>query len=451
MTITSFPVYDLVCVGFGPASLAIAIALSESRPNARVLFLERQSKFAWHSGMLLPGTRMQISFLKDLATMRNPRSHFTFTNYLHEQGRLVNFTNLGTFLPLREEFNDYLSWCADHFVDVVRYSHSVEEIVPVDGQRQIREWDITATNEATGTVEKFTTRNVVIAIGGRPSIPDGLSSDPRIIHSSRYSSAIPALLSDSSAPYKIAVIGAGQSSAEIFQNLGSKYPNAKTSLFIRSHALKPSDDSPFVNEIFNPERVDEVFAMDAETRRKFKAENAPTNYSVVRLELIEEIYNEMYLQRLRSPDERTWKHKIHALREVVGQEWVGEEGRVRLKLRNTRTGEMEVTEDTYDAVVCGTGYKRDVHERLMAGSTHLLRDGSWAVGRDYAVLFKEGAVAQGSGVYLQGCCEKTHGLSDSLLSILAVRAGEMVNNIFGEPAKANGVSKKRFRTDEALA
>jgi L-ornithine N5-oxygenase len=32
---------------------------------------------------------------------------------------------------------------------------------------------------------------------------------------------------------------------------------------------------------------------------------------------------------------------------------------------------------------------------------------------------------------LQGCNEKTHGLSDSLLSILAVRGGEMVESIFG--------------------
>ena len=82
--------YDLVCVGFGPASMAIATALYdmfehsaipfERRP--KVAFLERQPTFGWHVGMQLPGAKMQITFVKDFATQRNPRSRFTFLNYL---------------------------------------------------------------------------------------------------------------------------------------------------------------------------------------------------------------------------------------------------------------------------------------------------------------------------------------------------------------------------------
>jgi L-ornithine N5-oxygenase len=47
------------------------------------------------------------------------------------------------------------------------------------------------------------------------------------------------------------------------------------------------------------------------------------------------------------------------------------------------------------------------------------------------VQFEEGTVAPGAGIYLQGCNEQTHGLADSLLSILSVRGGEMVDTIFG--------------------
>ena len=46
-------------------------------------------------------------------TLRNPRSPFTFLNYLHSQGRLVSFINLGSTIPSRREFADYLSWAAD--------------------------------------------------------------------------------------------------------------------------------------------------------------------------------------------------------------------------------------------------------------------------------------------------------------------------------------------------
>ena len=62
--------------------------------------------------MLLEQAHMQVSFLKDLATLRNPTSRFTFINYLHEKGRLQDFINLKTFFPSRHEFNDYLAWAA---------------------------------------------------------------------------------------------------------------------------------------------------------------------------------------------------------------------------------------------------------------------------------------------------------------------------------------------------
>jgi L-ornithine N5-oxygenase len=60
----------------------------------------------------------------------------------------------------------------------------------------------------------------------------------------------------------------------------------------------------------------------------------------------------------------------------------------------------------------------------------------WSVGRDYRVQTAPGAVGQDAGIWLQGCNEKTHGLSDSLLSILAVRGGEMVESIFGAECQA---------------
>lgn len=83
------PVHDVVGIGFGPANLALAIALEEHNESARrdqavtALFLERQPSFGWHRGMLIDGATMQVSFLKDLATLRNPTSRFGFVPYLH--------------------------------------------------------------------------------------------------------------------------------------------------------------------------------------------------------------------------------------------------------------------------------------------------------------------------------------------------------------------------------
>lgn len=252
-------VHDLVCVGFGPANLAIAIALHDALhagtiPSSRggnppkVLFLEKQNQFAWHAGMLLSGAKMQISFIKDMATLRNPRSHFTFLNYLHHNGRLVEFTNLGTFLPSRIEYEDYLRWCAGYFDHVVQYGQEVLSVSPDPSSRHggtISRFMVASKNRRDGTISSFRARNVLLAVGGQPSVPPSLPLDnPKVVHSSQYAHLVPRMLSRPDAPYRVAVVGAGQSAAEIFTNIQSLYPNSQTCLVMRSEFLKPSDDSP---------------------------------------------------------------------------------------------------------------------------------------------------------------------------------------------------------------
>ncbi|KAF8241740.1 FAD/NAD(P)-binding domain-containing protein [Wilcoxina mikolae CBS 423.85] len=441
------PPYDLICVGFGPASLSIACALRDQRINARVLFLERQTQFAWHCGMLLPDTRMQITFMKDMATFRDPRSKFTFLNYLHSKDRLVSFSNLGTFYPLREEFNDYLKWCAAHFEDFVSYGEEVLEVSPqpADTKGQVKTWLVASRNAVSGEISTFEAKHVIIAVGGAPKIPAQFPQrlyGTRVIHSSSYSISIPRILPNRDAPYNVAVVGGGQSAVEIFSDIQSRFPNSKTTLFLRQSALKPSDDSPFVNEIFDPDRVDPFFSLPADVRKKQIRDVQTTNYSVVRLELIEHVYNVMYRQKLRDPDQRNWAHRIRSQQEVRAAV-ERPDGKVELALKGGCEGVLEsTTSEGFDLVVFGTGYKRDVHKRLLKGAEGLFMDGECSVDRRYRVKFVEGAVARDAGVWLQGCCEATHGLSDSLLSILAVRGGQMVDSIFGEQIDAQAAKEQ---------
>ena len=240
--------YDLVCIGFGPASLAIAIALHDRQVEARVLYIERQRKFVWHAGMLLPNARMQISFLKDLATLRDPRSKFTFINYLKSKNRLVAFTNLSTFLPLREEYNDYMSWCASYFEPAVRYGQETISVSPVEiSKGPVQSWQVLSRNVDSNATSTVTAKNVVVAIGGKPRIPPEFSTGSlggRVVHSSLYSSAVPRILTDTRKAHHVAVIGGGQSAAEIFNDLQTRYANSHVTLYTGASALKPSDDSP---------------------------------------------------------------------------------------------------------------------------------------------------------------------------------------------------------------
>ena len=505
--------HDLVCVGFGPASLAVAVAIHDALEAGqlatapRVLFLEKQGRFAWHAGMLLPGAKMQISFIKDMASLRDPRSNFTFLNYLHCHGRLVEFTNLGTFLPSRNEYEDYLRWCAGHFDDVVSYGSEVLSVHPQQGTAAasggpLEIFEVVSRDVATGAEARYRAKNVILAIGGQPSIPRVLpAASPKVVHSSQYAHLVPRILTNTSAPYRVAVVGAGQSAAEIFSNVQTLYPNSRTWMVMRSEFLKPSDDSPFVNSIFNPEFVDSLYPRSTQDRRHLISSAKATNYGVVRLELIEKLYELMYDQRRElGTDERQWPHRIMGGRRVLSCVPTKAGDRLRLRVKAAPPSELEaeekgeeeagdvvppssddadlghhqeeVEEFEADLVIAATGYKRDAHVDMLQSLWSYLPEqkehartaanglakpakpvlDSWEVkpptlsssnegnqahvkslevGRDYRVQFSPGSVVAGSGVWLQGCCEGTHGLSDTLLSILSTRSGDLVNSMFG--------------------
>jgi len=241
---------DLLCIGFGPASLAIAIALHDANmsPAPKALFLEKQPHFAWHAGMQLPGARMQISFLKDLATPRDPRSMFTFLNYLFSQGRLNQFINLSTFLPSRLEYEDYLRWCACHFErdGKVKYGMEVESVrigeKSTDGK--VTSWVVTSRDQSGNLITKES-RHVVIAVGGRPVIPSNMQGLKHVAHSSQYANTIRRIQEkEAGRRLRFAVVGSGQSAAEIFNDLWSRFPESEVKLIIKGASLRPSDDSP---------------------------------------------------------------------------------------------------------------------------------------------------------------------------------------------------------------
>jgi L-ornithine N5-oxygenase len=90
---------------------------------------------------------------------------------------------------------------------------------------------------------------------------------------------------------------------------------------------------------------------------------------------------------------------------------------------NIANGESSL--QRYDAVVLATGYERQLHRHLLAPLNDYL--GDFEVARDYRI--KTDARCQAS-VYMQGFCESSHGLSDTLLSVLPIRADEIAASLY---------------------
>ncbi|MGV6875265.1 lysine N(6)-hydroxylase/L-ornithine N(5)-oxygenase family protein [Pseudochelatococcus sp. B33] len=414
--------YDIIGVGFGPSNLALALALDEislhERPGLSYHFLERQPHFIWHGGMLLPDSDMQISFLKDLVSLRDPTSPYTFVNYLSEQGRLEAFINRKTFFPSRIEFNDYLRWVAARFEDRCSYGEEVFSIEPHIKGHVVSAFDIRSRTRAGGETLRRA-RHVVVAVGGQPYVPpcfSALTGDARLLHSSRYLDGIDAAGVSDVPGSRIAVVGGGQSAAEIFVDLCGRFRHARIDLVVRGWALKPSDDSPFVNEVFNPESTDAFFRQPEADRRGFLEAFRNTNYAVVDQDLIQRIYTAFYEQQVA----RGTRLSLRNRREVIAA--AGDSRHIALTLAD---GDGETTElHRYDAVVLATGYRRGLDSPLFAHLDPYIE--SRAVQRDYSLRTTDDCDA---GIFVQGQSEETHGLSDTLLSVVAVRAQEIAVTI----------------------
>src|ERR1700712_3726668 len=135
---------EILAIGAGPANLALGVALEELAPDMarETLIVEQHDTVVWQRGLLLPWSQSQVSFLKDLVTRRNPRSQFSFINFLHSTGRLDDFINLGSFTPYRLEISDYLSWVARNLSQVrIQSGRRCVSIEPGYGSGgEVREW-----------------------------------------------------------------------------------------------------------------------------------------------------------------------------------------------------------------------------------------------------------------------------------------------------------------------
>ncbi|MFD4986153.1 SidA/IucD/PvdA family monooxygenase [Streptomyces sp. NPDC058374] len=408
---------EVLAIGAGPANLALGIALEEMAPKelaAGTLIIEQHDNTLWQRGMLLPWTQSQVSFLKDLVTLRNPRSEFSFVNYLHSIGRLDEFINLGTFTPYRSEISGYLQWVASSLREVqIEYGRRCVSIEPGPVQDgQVTHW---LARTADGAV--ISSRSLVIGAGRDAYVPAEFAALPenRVIHSTRFSERIEQV--DPKEAERIVVIGGAQSAAELLWAAYQRFPEARCTMLMRSIGLNAYQSSKFTNELFYPSFIDDFFATRPETRLQVLREMHVTNYAGLAPNMLETLYREMYQERLQG----TERLRMRTLTDVAAARM--EDDEVVLTTVDRKTGDRE--ELRCDLVLLGTGFVRDMPGmvRDLATATGA---GQATVDRTYRMVLPESYTAS---CYLQGVNEATHGIADSLLSVLASRSQDIVTDL----------------------
>jgi len=414
-------VHDLLCVGFGPANLAVAVALEEMWPKARVKFVEQAPGPMWQPNMLLDGADIQNNPLRDLVTPRNPRSRFTFVNYLHESGRLFKHLNLPGHFPLRKEYARYIQWVAQNVGADVDYGQRVTEVAVAD-----RRGPAISARTASGRV--YEARSVVVAPGRTPRIPEVFTglSPTKVFHTSSYLPGLDGL--DRGWAGTVVVVGASQSAIEVVLDLSTRFPAASVVNVMSGFGYRLKDTSPFSEEVYFPEFVGYYFGASPEGKARLREQLRPTNYSSADRDVIDMLYQRIYEDELDGTD----RLSLSTNRKITGARLVGE--RVVLDVSERITGAME--EIVADRVVLATGYCdlgiSEGDEKLPAllsglrDVVHMDDRTGLIVGLDYRVEADDGLAP----IYLNGLCESTHGYGDAgSFSLLALRSKAIVQSL----------------------
>jgi L-ornithine N5-oxygenase len=384
--------YDLVCIGFGPAQVATAIANKEAEKQSKILFIERKPYFSWYSGAHTSRTRMDNPFVYDLATIRNPRSAFSYVNYLLARERLIEFANSDRLNPLRVEFEDYLRWCAEQFKEDVRYGTEAIKVVPESDNTTVKSWSIGVRDE-NGSLSFVRARSVMAPSPSSGNIPKthplanvNFHAGQRIISMDDYQSKRNDLRGANEPRLNVAVVGSGRQTAEILDDLLSCPRLGNITVVTEDESLTPlrvlGEQEPL------QPRLCSIWA-----KPLCNQDGSVTEAS----ELVQTIYMRAYEKQVASRGQ-------YSLRVIVGKDAAECCTESNFIIRDTATTPLPSTVllQCLDALVLGCRAKGDSLEE---------------------VQFKRGTVAKGSNVFLVSA--QSEG-GRSLAKDIAVMAGRVV-------------------------
>lgn len=401
--------YHCAGIGVGPSNLSLA-SLLHSHQEIKGIFFDRKREFSWHEGLQLPGSDLQVSHLKDLVTLSDPRNFFSFISYLYENGKIYQFLNARFESVPRKEFENYMKWASR----LNKFLNFGEEVVSIDFD------DLFVVRTSTRTIRA---ENLSVGVGIEPRVPDFAA--PHLggtqFHACEFTRKAGIL-----ARKRVVVVGGGQSGAEVFLNLitreGDRAPHHVTWISRRENFL-PMDDSPFTNEYFMPCHSDHFFAQDRDYRDSFVKRNILASDGISERTL-RQIYQRIYTLRLidnRFPSIALAPDRT--VRRVArdGARWT-------LVTERHASGIREVVDA--DVVVWATGFQTARMDFLAPLAHRFEREGDEIrIDADFAAVWDG---PPGRRVFLLNAARGQRGLSDPNLSLMAWRSQRVIDRIRGK-------------------
>lgn len=403
---SSHPRFDFVGLGAGPANLSLA-ALSQRANGLSSCFFERSSEPQWHPGLLLRESLLQTSFLKDLVTPVDPTNAYSFLAYLVAHQRLYPFITASFPQVTRAEFCQYLAWAARSLPNV-RLGCTVEAIAHQGDAWRVR------TSEGT-----VLATDLVLGTGRVPAVPEAARPHlgASVFHAGEFRARAQGLKDK-----RVAVIGGGQSGAEIFHHLlldSNALPKRLVWVSRRENFL-PLDDSPFANEWFTPAYSEFFFELDEPQRARWAAAQRLASDGISE-PLLRDIYRRLYeLRFIERCDPRGFT--LLPSHSLVGMDRTGDG--YTLMMQSSVGGTRA---ELFDTVILATGYRWELPPCMQELKGRLQFAGGEPVVRADFSLAWDGPGA--TRIFVQNAARLQRGVADPNLSLLAWRSARILNQL----------------------
>ncbi|MET7479453.1 SidA/IucD/PvdA family monooxygenase [Streptomyces sp. NPDC005648] len=418
---------DLVGIGIGPFNLSLA-ALAHPLAELDTAFYEQRSAFDWHPGLLIEGARVQVPYLADLVTLADPTSPWSFLNYLKAQDRLFPFYFAERFHIRRAEYDAYCRWVADHLPGL-HFDHQVDA-VRWNPERDVFEVDFTQL-DSDGEAEalgRTYTRNIVLAIGTEPYVPEPLkplvdAPAVPVVHAADYLAHRDRI----HAAEHVTVIGTGQSGAEIFLDLLRGRPAGREKLHWlgRTEAFAPMEYSKLGLEHFTPDYTRYFHALPEGVRDRLVTTQWQLHKGID-ADTIAAIHEELYSRTLRGG----WPDAV--LTPGVRVRTAGRIATTKVELHLEHVQQGTRSRLTTDAVVLATGQRERPLDGMLAGlDPYLRRDSRERPRVDERFRLVCDPSVTGS-IYVQNAERHSHGVGTPDLGLAAWRSATILNSLTGK-------------------
>ncbi len=399
--------FDMVGIGIGPFNLSLAALLNKT-DNFTYTFFDKKSEFNWHEGMQLDNAKLQVHFLKDLATCVDPTNPYTFLAYLVEQGRIYQFLNCKKDTVSRCEFNNYLQWTSHKIPNLI----FGEEIIDINYGKQ--GFKVISNNQ------EVYAKHIAIGTGIKPYIPQQFAQflNETFFHNHDFNYYAKNIDFSNK---RVAIIGGGQSGAEVFDSIISQRKKPANILWLsKRQNFQPLDDSCFANEYYTPHYVKYFYELPLEMRQSKLAQQHLTSDGITQ-EFVDAIYNKLYELKYLHPEETTFElASDHNLLSV-------EENGKSYNIKSFDQDLNEYRQNIVDIIILATGYRSNIPSFLETLLGNQSKD--WSINFDYSINWQH---SKTNKIFIQNACKNTHGVADPNLSLAAWKNSLIVNSLAGK-------------------